>query len=301
MNSRDMDTDSDVFPTLPASRPVARDARSIGAVLVDAGRLSIEDAERISQLQRQKNLRFGDAGRELGLLTAADIDFALARQFDFPYLQRGQSTVSEEVVAAYAPFAPPAESLRGLRSQLLIRWFDSDPPLKALAIVSGERKEGRSFIAANLAVVFSQLGERTLLIDADMQNPRQHQLFGIDGSAGLSGVLAGRVGLEVVQRIPMLRNLSVLPAGVRPPNPQELLGRAQFPQLLQQLASRLDVILLDTPAASETADAQIIAVRAGAALIVARKNAARKWHVQGASDAVAQAKATVIGAVLNSY
>jgi len=71
--------------------------------------------------------------------------------------------------------------------------------------------------------------------------------------------------------------------------------------LLQQLAVQLDVILLDTPAASETADAQIIAVRSGSALIVARKHTARKWRVQGVSDSVTQARATIVGAVLNSY
>jgi protein-tyrosine kinase len=296
-----MDLDTDVFPALTASNPVVRDGRLIGTVLIEAGRLKAEDAERILRLQREKNLRFGDAAVQLGLLTAADIDYALAKQFDFPYLQRGQSAVSEEVAAAYAPFSAQVESLRALRSQLLLRWFDGEPPLKALSIISGERKEGRSFVAANLAVVFSQLGERTLLIDADMHNPRQHDLFGIDGRRGLSAVLAGRAGLDAVQRIPLLGNLSVLPAGVRPPNPQELLARPFFLQMLHQLAEQLDIVILDTPAAAETADAHIIAVRSGAALIVARKNAARKWRVQGVSDAMVHGKATIVGAVLNSY
>jgi protein-tyrosine kinase len=293
--------ESNVIPTSSARPALARDGRSIGAVLVDAGRLRIEDVERILRLQREKKLRFGDAATQLGLLTQADIDFALSRQFDFPYLRRGESTISEEVVAAYAPFPPQVEALRALRSQLMLRWFDTGPAHKALAVVSAERKEGRSFIAANLAVVFSQLGERTLLIDADMRNPCQHRLFGIDNRAGLSAVLAGRAGPDAVQRVAPLRNLSVLSAGALPPNPQELLARPHFPQLLQQLAPQLDVILLDSPAASETADAQIIAVRTGAALIVARKDTARKWHVQGVSDTVAQARATIVGAVLNSY
>ncbi len=284
-----------------ANAPAARDGRSIGAMLVDAGRLKIEDAERILRLQREKNLRFGDAALRLGLLSQPDIDFALSRQFDYPYLLRGQSAVSEEVMAAYAPFTPQIEALRSLRSQLVLRWFDTGPVHKALAIVSGERKEGRSFVAANLAVVFSQLGERTLLVDADMRHPSQHRLFGVENRVGLSAVLAGRAGPEAVQRIPLLPNLSVLPAGAQPPNPLELLSRPHFTQLLQQLAPQLDVILLDTPPASETADAQIIAVRTGAALIVARKNTARKWQVQGVSDSVAQTRATIVGAVLNSY
>src|SRR4051812_19054583 len=88
--------------------------RSIGAILVDAGRLSVDDAERVLRLQREGNMRFGDAAVKLGLITDADIQLALSRQFDYPYLQRGTSTVSAEVVAAYEPFSAQVESLRTL-------------------------------------------------------------------------------------------------------------------------------------------------------------------------------------------
>jgi protein-tyrosine kinase len=289
---------------IPASGPVAaapHDGRSIGAMLIDAGRLKIEDAERILRLQREKNLRFGDAAIELGLVSQADVDFVLARQFDFQYLLRGESAVSEEVVAAYAPLSPQVEALRALRSQLMLRWLDAGPAHKALAIISAERKEGRSYITANLAVVFSQLGERTLVIDADMRNPSQHRLFGIDNRIGLSAVLSGRAGLEAIKPVPLLSNISILPAGAIPPNPQELLSRPIFAQLLQELIPQVDVILIDSPAAADTADAQIIAVRAGAALMVARKNAVRRWRVQGVSHSVVQARTPIVGSVLNDY
>jgi chain length determinant protein tyrosine kinase EpsG len=268
---------------------------------VDTGRLSIQDAERILHFQREKQLRFGDAGAQLGLITQADIDFALSRQFDFPYLLPGQSEVSEQVVAAYAPFAPEVESIRALRSQLMLRWLDSAPATRALAIVSATRNEGRSFIASNLAVTFSQLGERTLLIDADLRNPSQHRLFGLDNRVGLSALLSGRGGLDAIQAIPGLPGLSVLPSGALPPNPAELLARPVFGQLLQQLEAHAQVILIDTPAASETADAQTIAVRASTAVIIARKNAARRWRVQGVSETVAQGKVAIVGAVLNNW
>lgn len=293
--------ESSVVPTAVARPGHGHDWRSIGAVLIDAGRLRAEDAERVIRLQREKNLRFGEAAIELGLITRADIDYALSRQYDFPYLLRGQSTVSEEVIAAYAPFAPQAEAFRILRSQLILRWFDADPANKCLAIVSGERREGRSYIAANLAVVFSQLGERTLLIDADLRNPCQHRLFGADNRIGLSAVLADRAGPESIQPVAALPNLSLLPAGTLPPNPQELLARPLLPQFLKQAAPQFDVILFDTPAAGETSDAQTVAVRAGAALIVARKDSARRWRVQGVSESVALSKAAIVGAVLNSY
>ena len=276
-------------------------ARSIGAILIDAGRLKIEDAVRILRLQKERNLRFGDAGMQLGLVTQADIDFALSSQFDYPYLVRGESTVSQDLIAAYEPFSKQVEALRALRAQLMLRWFDDDPAHKALAIISAKRKEGRSYIAANLAVAFSQLGERTLLIDADMRYPSQHVLFSLDNRAGLSAVLTGRGGPETIQRVGSLRDLSVLPAGVQPPNSPDLLARPMFTQLLHDSAKEFDVILLDTPAAADSADAQTVTMRAGCALVVARRNLSRFWQVQGIGAEAIHNSATIVGTVLNDF
>lgn len=280
----------------------AHGERSIGTLLIQAGRLTLEDAEAILQLQREKGLRFGDAAIQLGVLTQSDIEFAVSRQFDYSYLVRGESNVSETVIAAYAPRSPQANAISALRSQLVLRWFDGIPAGKSLAIISAERGEGRSYITANLAVAFSQLGQKTLLIDADLRNPSQHTLFGLDNRNGLSAMLSGRGGAEaVIQNVGGLNNLSILPSGVVPPNPLELLARPLFPQLLRELEQEFEVILLDSPSSSDYADAQTIAVRAGAALIVARKNATRMWQVRGVSEAVNHASATVIGTVLNDF
>jgi len=170
-----------------------------------------------------------------------------------------------------------------------------------LAVISAARQEGRSFVAANLAVVFSQLGEHTLLVDSDMRSPCQHGLFGIENRVGLSNMLSARVGREALQRISGLPRLSVLPAGARPPNPLELLSRPAFPRLLQDLAEDFDVIILDTPPAAFFADAQTVAARAGAALIVARQNTSRISELRLVSDAATRAGAAVLGTVLNQF
>jgi len=285
----------------PTQSPPVRASRSLGAILVDAGKLRIVDVERILRLQREKNLRFGEAAIRLRLLKQADIDYALSHQFDFPYLVPGETAVSREVIAAYNPFAPQVEALRALRSQLMLRWFETDPLHRALAIISAERGEGRSFLAANLAVVFAQLGERTLLIDADLRNPVQHRIFGLENRVGLSEVLSGRAGRETVRAIKHLPSLSVLPSGAIPPNPQELLARTAFPKLLEQLVPQVDVILLDTTASQYAADAQHVVVRAGAALIVVRKNSAHLWRVQGVSDSLSRSRTTIVGTVLNDF
>ena len=273
--------------------------RSIGAILIDGGRLTAENAERILRLQKDEGLRFGEAAIRLGLLTEEDIRMALSHQFDYPYLPADDTSLSKELVAAYQPFSASVESLRALRSQLMLRWFDSDTNRKALAVVSAESGEGRSYLAANLAIVFSQLGERTLLIDADLRRPSQHRLFKLGDGPGLSTLLSERGGLEAIRPITSLVGLSVLPSGAIPPNPQELLGRSAFTGLLKKLSHDFDVIIIDTPAATGYADAQTTAVRAGAALLVARRNRSSLSRVNQVRRNLQQFGTTVVGSVLN--
>lgn len=275
--------------------------RSIGAILIDSGKLSIEDAEQIMHLQKAENLRFGDAGIKLGLLSEVDIQRALAHQFDYPYLIKGDGAVSETLVAAYNPFGHQVESLRTLRSQLMLRRFTGQPNRKMLSIVSPGRGEGRSYLAANLAVVFSQLGERTLLIDADMRNPCQHELFKLENRRGFSSLLAGRDDVQAVQRVNNFIDLSVLTAGAIPPNPQELLGRPALTHLLANLNEAFDVILIDTPAAADFADAHMLAARAGAAVVVARKNFSQLDRVRQQTESMAQSGIEVVGSVLSEF
>jgi chain length determinant protein tyrosine kinase EpsG len=288
---------------LPARErhPLEGAERTIGALLVRAGALTAAEVERILEVQRTGGRRFGEAGLQLGLLEQRDIDFALSRQFDYPYVRRGESAVSEALVAAYDPASPQVEALRALRSELMLHWFGDDAAHKALAVMSDGRGEGRSYVAASLAVVLAQLGGRTLLIDADLRNPSQHRLFGLDNRVGLSALLAGRAGAEAAQRVPGFDCLSVLPAGVIPPNPQELLARPSLGALLEQITGHLDFIVFDTPCAAESADAQTVAARARAALFVARRNHSRLWRLQAIARGVARARAAVLGAVLNDF
>src|SRR5258706_1347291 len=244
-----MDVQGERFNAYGVSPRAATPALSIGAFLVDSGKITTEDAGRVMRLQREQGLRFGDAAVKLRLITAAELEQVLSRQYAFPFLVPGESKLSRELVAAYAPFDPRVENFRALRGQLMLRWFNPELELKHLAIVSPYHGEGRSYLAANMAVVFSQLGQRTLLIDADMRNPRQHALFHLENRAGLSTLLAGRAELDVIEKITPLLDLSVLPAGPIPPNPQELLNRPAFRTVLAQLDKDYDVIVLDTPAA----------------------------------------------------
>ena len=279
-----------------------RATRSLGAILIDGGQLKPEDAERVLQYQKQQNLRFGEAAVRLGLISEADIQYALSRQFAYAYLRKtpGEARpLSDELVAAYQPFSARVEQLRAIRSQLMLRWFDRAEERQVLTIVGAERNEGRSYLAANLAIVFSQLGERTLLVDADMREPRQHFLFHLENQLGFSTLLAGRSREEAIVRIPDLAGLSVLPAGPTPPNPLELLNRLNFDEFMIQVKGAYDVIIVDTPSMSSGEDAAMIAVRTGAALAVARAGSTKVAGFTDLVQGLMDAGVAVVGSVLN--
>ncbi len=273
-------------------------SQPLGALLVELGRLSAQDADRIHARQGVTGQLFGEAGIDLGLLNPQDIRFALALQFGHVTLPR-DCPLASELVAAGEPESPAVEHLRSLRSQLMLRWFENDARHAALAVVSPGRAEGRSYITANLAALLSQLGKRTLVIDADLRHPRQNRLFGVAGRMGLSGVLAGRVGLEVIADVAALPGLSLLPAGALPPNPQELLVRNGFPRLLSALRSNYEVILVDTPAFCGSADAATIASRAGAALVIASRDGSSVPGLNAVATGLREFGVTLVGAVLN--
>lgn len=279
--------------------PPGQAAPAIGALLVRLGRLSLAEAERIRLHQDRTGQRFGDAGMELGLLRAQDVDDVIARQFGYALPQRNAG-LSSEVLAAWQPDSPVVEHLRSLRSQLMLRWFENDARHAALAVVSPGPAEGRSWLTANLGALFAQLGLRTLLIDADLRRPRLHRLFGRPDRVGLSAILAGRAGIEAIQAVDAVPGLSLLPAGVVPPNPQELLARDRFQRLLSSLRSSYDVVLADTPAFGPCADAGTVAARAGAALVLACQDSSALQGVAHLHHTLREFGVTVVGAVLNA-
>ena len=296
-----MSLQENVLPIEGTSRIVVRGDRRIGSILAEEGRLDAADIQRVMQLQHMEGLRFGDAALRLGLINVDDLHRAIATQYDLPHLLPGNDSFSDELVIAQDPFNPRAEELRGLRTQLLIRWSRAGVKHRMLAIVSPGSGEGRSYVAANLAVAFSQLGERTLLIDADLRNPRQHLIFNVSDRIGLSAVLSGRASRSAVAPVPEFGSLSLLPAGARPPNPQELLAGLGLGVLLHELRTEFDVILLDTAPARAYADAQAVAFRAGNALVVARKNATRLADTKTVIRELGDMGAHIVGTVFNAF
>lgn len=275
--------------------------RRLGAILVESGRLSADECDRVARFQLDSGLSFGEAGVRMGLLKETDVRAALARQFDYPLPGRGDAPLARELLALYRPEDPRVEALRGLRSELLLRWLDTPGSGRALVLAGAGRGEGRSFVAANLAVLFAQLGRRTLLIDADLRRPRQHALFRLERPVGLSSLLAERVDQEALAPLPEVAGLTLLPAGPVPPNPQELLCRPRFGEWLERMRGMFEVVLIDSPAYATAADVQVIAARAGAALLVGRPDATALAPMERLLAALDHGRAAVVGAVLNPH
>lgn len=287
-------------PSISASLHQApRSDSSIGRLLLDSGKISPENAERVLHMQRELGIRFGEAAVRLGLVTDADIQQTLARQFDYPYLQAGQGKFSDRLVAAYQPFTPQVEALRAVRSQLMLRWFARGR--KSLVVLGVDGGNGASLFSANLAVVFSQLGERTLLVDANLRAPKQTEIFGIGTRQGLSDMLAGRAGPDAVTRVPEFLSLSLLGSGTLPPNPQELLNRQGFAALNAELEQQNDVVLYDVPSYTSGSDALAVIQRAGGVLLVARRNETLLADITALTEQVVGCGAEVVGAVMVDF
>jgi chain length determinant protein tyrosine kinase EpsG len=275
--------------------------RSIGAIIAETRNLSAEQVEKVLDHQRKHGIRFGEAAISLGFASADDVLFALAQQFHYPYAPEEHRNTNPELVALNQPFGVQAESFRAIRSQIMMRLFHEREERRAIAVVSPDSGDGKTFFSANLAVTLAQLGGRTLLVDADMRGPRQHQVFGIDNSAGLSGILSGRAEPKVIQQVTSMPSLFVLPVGITPPNPLELVERPAFGLLVRELLSKFDHVVVDTPATVYGSDAAVIAARCGAALVVARRDHGRIAALQDLTTMLTESSSKVVGVVVNEF
>lgn len=184
------------------------------------------------------------------------------------------------------------DNLAPLCRLLVGHWYG--PGRRLLPLVSAAPGEGRSAAAADLALAFAALGERTLLVDGDFRAPCQHRAFGLPNRRGLADFLAGRE----VQFAACRENLAVLVAGRAPADPLALLAEPRLGRLLQAVARRFSAVLIDTPAVARGPDLQIFAALAGGALVVARRGMADARALSRLRRALRPARAKVVGLLL---
>ena len=286
--------------SIPDSQLETTDSARIGEALIAHAKLNQTDVDRILALQVEKNLLFGEAAKQLGLITEDDLQKILSQQFNYSYLQEGSNKLSQLLTAAHKPFSAEVENLRSLRSQLLMRWFDQGN--KTLAITCASNQDSASLLAANLAITFSQLNKKTLLIDANLRQSTQHKLFNIDTKVGLANILANRQGRYTLAKQQSLPNLAILTAGTTVPNPQELLSQSSFAELILDLEKVYDVILIDTSPLEFGSDALTVVSKVKAAIIVAKKDTTVAADVQYLSQQIITTGAKFIGSVfLDTY
>ena len=296
-SNRLMESSNNIFQ-LNNESPL-EDSTRIGDTLIAHTKLDEQDIERILTLQKEKNILFGEAAKQLGLITDNDLKKVLSQQFNYPYIHEGSQQVSKELIAAHTPFSEEVENLRSLRSQLLIRWFDQGN--KTLAVTSARSDDGASQLVANLAIVFSQLNKKTLLIDANLRQAVQHQLFKVETKLGLANILANRQGSYELTRQQSLPNLSILTAGTEVPNPQELLSQTGFSELLTDLEKVYDIILIDTSPISLGSDVLTVVSKAKAAIIVARKDYTLATEIQQLNKQLNMTGANIIGSIFQEF
>jgi len=253
--------------------------------------LVTDEAEKVVALRPERGVRSGEAAAELR-----------SQQFHYPL--NGHATamqsLGDELVAARDPFSNRAEEFRSLRGELLSSVF-SGAGKRALAVVSAEPGDGKTYLTSNLAVSFSQFAGRTLLIDANLRQPRLHRILRTKSKLGLSNLLAGEPQSEAIVAVQGVDGLHFLAAGTAMADPVQLLQGARFSLLLEQMVESFDYVLIDTPSNKVGPDARLIAARAGAALLVGRKGHSRVSLQRTLLAQLNRGPSMVAGVVMNQH
>jgi non-specific protein-tyrosine kinase len=213
---------------------------------------------------------------------------------------KGAPSVSDGrlLTALRTPRSVVAEAFRTLRTN--VDFSAVDAPVRTLLVTSSMPGEGKTIVAANLAVVFAQTGRRVILLDADLRKPGAHRMFGLPNAKGLTNLLrADRVPLAGVLNDTDQPLLKVLTSGPLPPNPAELLNSQRMEKTIARLQSEADILIVDSPPIQLVTDAAILASRLDGTLFVIEAGRVRRGAVRRAREVLGASGAHVLGVVLN--
>jgi succinoglycan biosynthesis transport protein ExoP len=205
---------------------------------------------------------------------------------------------SEMLITALHPRSPVSEAYRVLRTSL--RFSSVDRPMRSLAITSPSPAEGKSTMAANLAVVMAQTGKSVVLVDADLRRPMLHRIFQVSNKEGLTSLLLDQEPtLDGHLQETGIENLRVLTSGPLPPNPSELLGSQRMQHVVEQIEREADLTLYDTPPILPVTDATVLAPQTDGVLMVTQAGRTRQGAARRAVETLQQVGANILGATLN--
>lgn len=212
--------------------------------------------------------------------------------------QSSNSNLSEKLITAVEPRHPVSEAYRNIRTNLRFSTIDSQ--LRILLVTSPTAGEGKSVTAANLAIIMAQLGRSVVLIDADTRKPTQHKLFHLHKKPGLSeALLAEESSPHAYLHEVDVPNLRVLPSGMTPPNPAELLSSQRMRQLIETLLSEVDVIIVDTPPLLVVTDAAVLASYIRDVVLVVNAKRTQRNALARAMEALQKVDAHLCGVIVN--
>lgn len=187
------------------------------------------------------------------------------------------------------------ESYKAARSNIMFSLSADDD--KIFAVTSYSKGEGKSTVSANLAISFSKMERKVLLVDCDLRRPNVHNIFKIENTSGLSNVIGKMVEFEDVVHRNVVPNLDIIPSGTIPPNPSELLCSARFVNMIKRLYEEYDYIIFDTPPIGVVADALLLKDLVAGFVIVLRERSTTHGDVQNLIESVKLADSKILGFV----
>ncbi len=233
----------------------------------------------------------------LGLLPHYDRDEDQKQRKGQPR-RRAPLTAPPELIVHERPRSGVAEAARTVRTNLL--FMNPDKPYQVMLVSSAAPSEGKTTIACSLAIALAQSGQRVCIIDCDLRRPRIHRIFGRQGDAGVTNVIVGDAALDEVARPTIIDNLWSIPAGPIPPNPADLLHSERFRKFLQDLRSRFDRVVIDSPPLVAVTDAAIISQQVDGCIFVIRAFKTDKHVARQGVRSLRDVGAPLAGAVLNA-
>jgi receptor protein-tyrosine kinase len=306
--------------------PLDESLRDLHAKLRDAlitiCRLSDDSVDEIEAAMRGTHMSFAETAIQVGRVTPNEVqdamlwvrrggsraqtsvvETAIRRQAEgraVTLRHAAQVRPGSQLILVHEPDNPRSERLRALRTELMLLLSEARNQANLIALLSPCAAEGRTQLAAEMAIAFSQLGRRTLLVDADLRRPRQHKLFGTDNQWGLAQALAFGEPPKLLG-VEGLPQLSLLLSGPLAPNPLELLSDGRFEQLMSEWRYHYQFVVIDTPPVSEYADGLAIATLAGAVLVVGRAAQTAHRSMKEMLRRLASTKSRILGAVINEF
>jgi len=215
-----------------------------------------------------------------------------------PMIPEPKEAGTRDLYVHHHPKSSIAECCRAIRTNVL--FMSPERPLKTILVTSTAPQEGKSTSVINLGISMAQSGNRVVLVDTDMRRPRLHKAFQIPNDVGVSTVVVGEGALDGAIKSTDVPGLFVVPCGPVPPNPAELLHTKAFARLLEDLGTRFDRIILDSPPIHPVADAIVLATQAEGVMLILKAGLTNRTLAKRAVRALRDVKAKVYGAILNS-